>query len=71
MVTKLLHTRMRVNDLERTVKFYEHALGLKVSRRHTSRPMSLWHLHSFIRNSRGLMRTFLPTRTSTCVKRSP
>ena len=36
MVKKLLHTRMRVNDLERTVKFYEHALGLKVSRRHTS-----------------------------------
>lgn len=27
---------MRVNDLERTVKFYEEALGLKVSRRHTS-----------------------------------
>jgi len=36
MVTKLLHTRMRVNDLERTVKFYVDALGLKVSRRHTS-----------------------------------
>jgi lactoylglutathione lyase len=36
MVKKLLHTRMRVNDLERTVKFYEHALGLTVSRRHTS-----------------------------------
>ncbi len=36
MVKKLLHTRMRVNDLERTVKFYEDALGLKVSRRHTS-----------------------------------
>jgi len=36
MVKKLLHTRMRVNDLERTVKFYEQALGLKVSRRHTS-----------------------------------
>ena len=35
-VTKLLHTRMRLNDLERTVKFYEQALGLKVSRRHTS-----------------------------------
>lgn len=35
-VTKLLHTRMRVNDLERTVKFYEDALGLQVSRRHTS-----------------------------------
>ncbi len=27
---------MRVNDLERTVKFYEEALGLKASRRHTS-----------------------------------
>lgn len=35
-VTKLLHTRMRVNDVERTVKFYEQALGLTVSRRHTS-----------------------------------
>jgi len=35
-VTKLLHTRMRVNDIERTVKFYEQALGLAVSRRHTS-----------------------------------
>ena len=35
MVTKLLHTRMRVDDLERTVKFYEDALGLKVARRHT------------------------------------
>jgi len=36
MIKKLLHTRMRVNDLERTVKFYEDALGLKVARRHTS-----------------------------------
>jgi lactoylglutathione lyase len=36
MIKKLLHTRMRVNDLERTVKFYEDALGLKVSRRVTS-----------------------------------
>ncbi len=36
MVKKLLHTRMRVNDLERTVKFYEEALGLEVGRRHTS-----------------------------------
>src|ERR1019366_5082078 len=36
MVKKLLHTRMRVNDLERTVKFYEDILGLKVGRRHTS-----------------------------------
>ena len=36
MVKKLLHTRLRVNDIERTVKFYEQALGLKVSRRHTS-----------------------------------
>ena len=36
MVTKLLHTRMRVNDIEKSVAFYEQALGLKVSRRHTS-----------------------------------
>jgi lactoylglutathione lyase len=36
MVTKLLHTRMRVNDLARTIKFYEEALGLKLSRQHTS-----------------------------------
>jgi lactoylglutathione lyase len=36
MVKKLLHTRMRVNDLERTVRFYKEALGLRVSRRHTS-----------------------------------
>ena len=35
-VTRLLHTRMRLNDLERSVKFYEQALGLKVTRRHTS-----------------------------------
>ena len=35
-VKKLLHTRMRVNDIERSVKFYEQALGLVASRRHTS-----------------------------------
>lgn len=35
-VQKLLHTRMRVNDIERSVRFYEQALGLTVSRRHTS-----------------------------------
>lgn len=35
-VKKLLHTRMRVNDIERSVKFYESALGLTASRRHTS-----------------------------------
>jgi lactoylglutathione lyase len=36
MVKKLLHTRMRVNDLERTVKFYEEALELTVARRSVS-----------------------------------
>jgi lactoylglutathione lyase len=35
-VKKLLHTRMRVNDLDRTVRFYQEALGLTLSRRHTS-----------------------------------
>lgn len=36
MVKKLLHTRMRVNDLERTVKFYQEVLGLTLARRHVS-----------------------------------
>lgn len=36
MVKKLLHTRMRVNDLERTVRFYQDALGLTVARRSVS-----------------------------------
>ncbi len=35
-VTKLLHTRYRVNDLERTVKFYRDVLGLKEIHRHKS-----------------------------------
>src|SRR6201997_5019195 len=35
-VTKLLHTRYRVNDLERTVKFYREVLGLEEVRRHKS-----------------------------------
>jgi len=34
--TKLLHTRYRVNDLERTVKFYKDVLGLEEVRRHRS-----------------------------------
>jgi lactoylglutathione lyase len=34
--TKLLHTRYRVNDLERTVKFYKEVLGLEELRRHKS-----------------------------------
>jgi len=36
IVTKLLHTRYRVNDLERTVKFYQEVLGLEEIRRHKS-----------------------------------
>jgi len=34
--TKLLHTRYRVNDLEKTVKFYKEVLGLEEVRRHKS-----------------------------------
>jgi lactoylglutathione lyase len=34
--TKLLHTRYRVNDLERTVKFYREVLGLTEVKRHKS-----------------------------------
>ncbi len=36
MVKKLLHTRYRVKDLEKTVKFYTDVLGLQEIRRHTS-----------------------------------
>jgi lactoylglutathione lyase len=36
MVTKLLHTRYRVEDLERTVAFYRDVLGLEEIRRHKS-----------------------------------
>ena len=35
-VGKLLHTRYRVNDLERTVKFYRDVLGLTEVKRHKS-----------------------------------
>ena len=36
IVSKFLHTRMRVDDLDRTVDFYQKVFGLKVSRRHES-----------------------------------
>lgn len=35
-VKKLLHTRYRVNDLEKTVAFYTQVLGLEEIRRHKS-----------------------------------
>lgn len=36
LAKKLLHTRYRVNDLERTVTFYREILGLAEVRRHKS-----------------------------------
>lgn len=36
MIKKLLHTRYRVTDLEKTVAFYKDVLGLEETRRHTS-----------------------------------
>ena len=33
---KLLHTRYRLNDLEKSVKFYRDVLGLEETRRHKS-----------------------------------
>src|SRR5437762_9164755 len=36
MVKKLLHTRYRVHDLEKTTSFYKEVLGLQEIRRHTS-----------------------------------
>jgi len=35
-VRKLLHTRYRVNDLEKTIHFYKEVLGLQEVRRHKS-----------------------------------
>ena len=35
-ISRLLHTRYRVNDLERTVKFYRDVLGLEEVGRHKS-----------------------------------
>ena len=36
LVTKFLHTRMRVDDLDRTVSFYQEVFGLEVTKRHES-----------------------------------
>jgi lactoylglutathione lyase len=36
IVSKFLHTRMRVNDLECTLEFYQRVFGLEVTRRHES-----------------------------------
>jgi lactoylglutathione lyase len=36
MVKRLLHTRYRVHDLEKTVSFYKDVLGLEEVRHHTS-----------------------------------
>lgn len=36
MVKRLLHTRYRVQDLEKTVAFYRDVLGLEEVKRHTS-----------------------------------
>ena len=36
IVKKFLHTRMRVNDLQATVAFYQKVFGLKVTREHQS-----------------------------------
>lgn len=36
MITRLLHTRYRVDDLEKTAAFYKDVLGLEELRRHKS-----------------------------------
>lgn len=36
MITKLLHTRYRVDDLEKTASFYREVLGLEETKRHES-----------------------------------
>ena len=47
IVKKLLHTRMRVDDLERTVTFYKNVLGLKeVDRKESPRGSKLVFLQT-------------------------
>ena len=36
MIKRLLHTRYRVDDLEKTAKFYREVLGLRELSRHQS-----------------------------------
>jgi lactoylglutathione lyase len=36
VIRKLLHTRMRVNNLDETIRFYQDVLGLEVTERHRS-----------------------------------
>ena len=36
VVCKFLHTRLRVDDLEKTLEFYQRVFGLEVTRRHES-----------------------------------
>src|SRR2546423_15501256 len=36
MVARLLHSRYRVHDLDRTIHFYKEVLGLREVKRHTS-----------------------------------
>jgi lactoylglutathione lyase len=36
VIRKLLHTRMRVNNLDETIRFYRDVLGLEVTERHRS-----------------------------------
>ena len=36
MIKKLLHTRMRVNDIEKSIRFYTDVLGLKLAGTQTS-----------------------------------
>ena len=36
MITKYLHTRFRVSDMEKSIEFYSNVLGLKVKEQKTS-----------------------------------
>ncbi|MDG1139305.1 MAG: VOC family protein [Opitutales bacterium] len=36
LIKKFLHTRMRVNDLEKTLEFYTKVFGFEITRRHES-----------------------------------
>lgn len=53
-VKKLLHTRMRVSDLDQTIRFYTNVLGLEVLERKTS-PRGSQLAFLKVPNSEGLI----------------
>ena len=68
VVSKFLHTRMRVSDLEESIKFYQDVFGLKVSRRHESPRGSKLVFLSVPNSDEEIELTFFPGSGSVVVQ---